>query len=187
MSSVGERLRNFWLSRGMRAHSGATEEELRKFESRHEVRLPPVMRGYFAAVDGMDDSWGWDEDGFCFWPLHRLVRASARYLDWFVKDQASLFVFADHLIACPSYAIHLCPRDRPDSLILAIFADNRHNETGIMADSFSEFVERYLAYDIPRIDLSAGLPSRGDVATPKASIHPLADSAHPLWDGDLDR
>jgi len=131
----------------MPKRSSVTEAELGEFESLHGVQLPQDMRGYFAVVDGMDNSWGWDEDAFCFWPLRMLERASERYLDWFVKDRASFFVFADHLIGFPCYAIPLGARSGPDSLVLAIYGDNRGYETGIMADSFPEFVDRYLSSD----------------------------------------
>lgn len=135
----------------------------------------------------MDDSWGWDEDSFCFWPLDRVERVSERYVDNFLMDQVCYFAFADHLISLPSYSIHLSAQGRKDSLVLAIYSDNRNYETAVVADSFSEFVERYLANDISRAFLGLGMPSRGDWVTHKVSGHPLTETAHPLRGRDINR
>jgi SMI1 / KNR4 family (SUKH-1) len=191
MSSVGERLKNLWLAQGMPPRSGATEKQLRRFESRYGVRLPPDMSDYFAVVDGMDDTWSWDEDHFSFCPLGRVKRASEKYADQFLKDQSSYFEFADYLLGSTGYAIHLTTRGGQDSLVLGIqvlgiTSCNRQYEVGIMADSFSEFAERYLADDDSRINLGTGLPTRGASAKHKVLMHPIVDPAHPLWDRDID-
>jgi hypothetical protein len=190
MSSIGERLNSFWLAQGMPPRSRATEKQLQRFELRYGVPLPPDLRDYFALVDGMDDTWAWDEDHFSFWTLARVESASESYADQFLKDQSSYFVFADYLISSTVYAIHLTPQGGKGNLVMGIRVGGtfckRKYEVGIMADSFSEFAERYLADDMSRQKLGVGLPTRGAFVEYKVFTHLIADQAHPLWDRDLD-
>jgi hypothetical protein len=184
MTSVGERLKHFWLAQGMQARSGAAEPELQNFESRYGVQLPPDLREYFAVVDGGDGTFSFD-DKFLFWPLAEVERASDWYRDQFLGDQSSYFVFADYLLQSRCYAIQLTPQGGQKSLVIGISSFDRNYEVDIMADSFSEFAERYLADDMSRLELGLGLP-RGALEKYKVFSHPIADQAHPLWDRDLD-
>ena len=150
------------------------------------------MRAYFHLVDGMDDSWAWDEDHFSFYPLGRVKRTSEKYANQFMKDQSSYFVFADYLLSSTAYAIQLTQQGAQDSLVLGINVSgitscNLEYEVGVMAGSFSEFAERYMADDMSRIELGIGLPTRGAIVKNKVLIHPVADPACPLWDRDLDQ
>jgi hypothetical protein len=85
------------------------------------------------------------------------------------------------------YAIQFTPQGKQEAVVSAIYAENPKYDTGIVADSFSEFVERYLADDISLMDLSVEFPSRGELAIPKASILPVANRAHPLWGRVMDQ
>jgi len=186
VSSVGEGLREYWLARGLTIRPGSSEEQLLAFESRYGVRLPPDMRDYFAVVDGLDEGQ-YDDDFFSFWPLGIVERATTRYLDCFLEDQASYFIFADHSIALPDYAILLTPDGKLDTSVLAVCSDLRQYNTSPVADSFTEFVERYLAGHFARLELSAGIPSRRDSVIAKAPIQARVDTTHPLWDREIDR
>ena len=158
---------------------------MQNFESRYGVQLPPDLREYFAVVDGEDGTFSFD-DKFLFWPLAEVERASDWYRDQFMKDQASFFVFADFLLLSRTYAIQLIPQGGQKSLVIGISSFDRKYEVKIMADSFSEFAERYLADDMSRLDLGSGLPMPGAFEKCKVFTHLIADQAHPLWDRYLD-
>jgi SMI1 / KNR4 family (SUKH-1) len=192
MSSLGESLKLYWSARGLRFGPGVPEELPREFEARHGVRLPADMRGYFVVVNGMDawggtNLFGWDDDLFRFWPLSEVERASDHYHpDRFLEDQGSFFLFADHSISLPSYAIRLTPEGEGGNAVIAIYRGGGRYETTVVADSFSGFVKRYLADESSRMDLGLGIPL-GPAPRPTEGASGVPDGrSHPLWDAELD-
>jgi hypothetical protein len=158
MSLIGARLEAHWRAQGIEPPPGVGEARLREFESLFSISLPPDMRGYFLRVNGMGSSSGLDHDLFNFWPLDEVVPACDHYPDQFIEDQASYFVFADHSIALPDYAIRLTASEASLHPVVAIYSDQRKYSTSMVARSFSEFVERYLSDEMSRDDLSMGMP-----------------------------
>lgn len=193
MSSLGEALKLYWSARGLRFCPGVPEGLLREFEARHGVWLPADLRGYFAVVNGMDawgdaNPFGWDDHLFRFWPLSEVERASDNYHpDRFLEDQGSFFLFADHSIGLPSYAIRLTPEDKGGNAVLAISRAGGTYDTTVVAGSFGGFVKRYLADEHSRMDLGAGLPLGPDLRTTERVTRTSPHGpSHPLWDADFD-
>ena len=114
MSTIGERLRAHWFAQGLEPPPGVTEDRLRGFETRFGVSLPADLREYFLHVDGTGVPFKWDDDLFNFRPLGEfesigdleiVVEHPSRQI---ILDDPSLhFVFADHSIWLPAYAIRL--------------------------------------------------------------------------------
>jgi hypothetical protein len=120
MSPIGERLMAHWLAQGIEPPPGVPEEWLWDFEDRFSVTLPADMRSYFLHVDGMGSRYESDHNFFSFWPLGEVLRAGEYYEDRFVEEQSSYFLFADHSICLPAYAIRLTPSGTGPHRIVAI-------------------------------------------------------------------
>jgi cell wall assembly regulator SMI1 len=191
MSSLGERLRSYWRAQGAKLPGGVPAGRVEQFESRHGVRLPDDLREYFLSIDGMgpedvNPPFFWDEDLFRFFPLHEVERATNRFHpDRFLAQQSSYFAFADRSISLPTFVIRLTPEATGHYVILAIFSDRREYRVSLVADSFGEFVERYLASRESRFGLISGEPSKSSSGWP-AVLTSRADLSHPLWDRTLD-
>ena len=185
MGVLGEGLKAHWSAQGRRFRPGAPEESLAAFEVRYGVRLPPDLRDYFSTVDGMDafgesNPFGLDKDLFRFWPLNEVERATESYSpDHFLKDQASFFLFADHSIALPSFAIRLAAEAEGDNYVLAIYSDGGNYEATKVADSFTNFVGKYLADETSRSDLSIGWPNSTEESASRWQAAHLAPKFRP--------
>jgi hypothetical protein len=110
------------------------------------------------AVFTSDNRLNWDADLFRFWPLQEVwaIRDDRAYDDLNVVDRNSYFIFADHSILLPAYAIRLDTNRRGDHPVIAFSWDGykkRHDVSNV-AHSFSEFVEKYLKDQNSRIDLA---------------------------------
>ncbi len=173
--SIGERLRAYWLAQKLVVPGGVSEARLREFEARHGLRLPPDLRDSFSAVDGLGRGH-FDDDFISFWTLDELENVG----DYFgsraqsLNDPHAYFRFADHSIVLPSFAIRLTPHEKGENVVIAIRADWGSFDFAVVADSFGDFADRYLANDSSRLDLIA------------SSIRPGDDLRHPLWDRNLD-
>lgn len=162
MSQLGERLQAYWNAQDIPKAPGVGEDRLREFEIRFGVTLPPDLRDYFLKVDGMGTYEGFDDDLFVFWPFDRVCRVSDDYADEFMEEQESYFLFADHSIYLPAFAIRLAPLAALPNTVVAIIGDRREYHTSIVARSFTEFVERYLGNETSRYDLSIGFDRNSD-------------------------
>jgi hypothetical protein len=158
MSTIGKRLRELWAAQGMKLPSGVAENQLRDFESRFSVRLPLDFRLYFLDTNGIGSRDQYDSDLFCFWPLEEVVRCDDEFPDRFIEDQPAYFVFADHSICLHAYAIRLTSSGTEPNPVIALVSDQRKYSTTIVARSFSEFAERYLADETSRVELGIGCP-----------------------------
>jgi cell wall assembly regulator SMI1 len=158
MSAIGERLQAHWLAQAVTPPAGVTEDRLREFEKRFDVTLPSDMREYFLHVDGMGEPFQWDDDLFNFRPLSQVE--SIRDLEIALEDRSWYFVFADHSIWLPAYAIRLAPSRTDSHPVIAIEFDpcQKEYEASVVALSFSEFVERYLSDWDSRNRLSLSMP-----------------------------
>jgi hypothetical protein len=98
----------------------------------------------------------YDSGFFCFWPLEEVVRCNDYFPDRFIADQSAYFVFADQSICLPAYAIRLTSSGTEPNLVIAMLSDQRQYSTTIVARSFNEFAERYLADETSRGYLGIG-------------------------------
>lgn len=150
-NSVGEKLRTHWLSLGLSLPRGSTEVEIRNFESRYSVRLPPDFMDYFLHVNGMASHWpnAQDPEGYSFWPLERIKTVPEEATnhqygnEWSsFPDAEWLFLFADYLDWSWAYAIQLSADSLNGNPLFIIAKQATPIE---VAGSFTEFVELYLA------------------------------------------
>ena len=147
MKSIWRRLIESWRSQNLPIREACEEADIKTFETRYKITLPPDMREYFLNVNGMTPySPGYqDEEGFSFWPLERMRaiaednEASDRsYLRLPEKD--SFFLFCDHMDWSWAYALKTLPGS---SVAEGIYLVCCRNPVKI-ADSFSDFVGLYL-------------------------------------------
>lgn len=150
-SELIDRLRNHWLAQKVRIRSGVPLDQIDSFERHYQVRLPPDLRRYFAALDGMEPGET-DPEMFSFLPLHS-VKPIPEEIAHFtgIPDYTAImetlphshrwFVFVDYLISSAVYAIRLsAPKDGTPVLWVGSGRDHRG-----VASSFAGFVEVYLA------------------------------------------
>jgi len=117
-----------------------TEADIQAFEEQNGVRFPADFREYFQRLNGID----MDPGLFRFWPLSRLIPLKSSSTVALETDRH--FVFADYMVGTWYYAIYL--GEDPflqNRVILPDFPSQP-----VVAHSFSEFVELYLA-DSPRL------------------------------------
>jgi len=141
------RLVAHWSSHGIDLPSGATEEEIRQFESRHNVVLPADMRFYFQAVNGMGKRGVMDEDMFSFWRIQDVISVADELPDR-TRDYPNTrcyFMFADHSISLPTYAIRLSSNATENTPVASVLSDFGAFGIGDLFASFTEFVTNYLA------------------------------------------
>ncbi len=139
MFPIGEALKRFWLRQGIKLCRGATGDELAAFEAKHNIRLPEDLRDYFAVVNGFD-GWQTDDNVITFLSLDEMKTLS-EYWSPDVADADSYFVFADYSISAHVYAIRLLNTTGRGNHVVVVY----DGEPVEVANSFSEFVEGYLA------------------------------------------
>lgn len=141
-----ERLIARWTSHEIKCPPGVAPEVIASFESAHSVWLPPDLRTYFLAVNGMGEREVWDRDFFCFWPLEDVVTVR-KYLPDRTEhfpDAKSYFMFADHSVGLPTFAIRLSSDSSEATPVATIFSDRGAFEIKNLFESFTGFVDKYL-------------------------------------------
>jgi hypothetical protein len=141
MVAIDEALKKFWRRQGIKLCSGATEDELIAFETKHHVRLPEDLRKYFAATNGFDGSEHLmtDDEGITFLGLDEMKPLS-EYWSADVAVGRGYFVFADYSLSAHVYAIRLVNGSGSGNPVVAVY-DRKLVE---VASSFLEFAESYL-------------------------------------------
>jgi SMI1 / KNR4 family (SUKH-1) len=139
---LAEQVLRFWSSVGLTIRPGVSEAALAEFEARYGVVLPPDMRAYFKAVDGMNGEMD-DQRMVTFWPLEQVKRVTDE-LPGEPRKHESYFLFADFLIWSHGYAIRLSADSEAANPVVIVPADGT---TRRVAESFSDFITRYLADD----------------------------------------
>jgi hypothetical protein len=150
MPTLAERLRDRWLSRGIQVRRGVLPEEIRAFESRNGVALPPDMRDFFLTVDGMEPGHS-DEDLLEFLHLGDIMGVSEELAGYRgVPDYGNIvntlpnadqyFVIADYMCTFYVFAIRLS-WDRSDEAPVVLIFGESHTR---IAGSFTEIGEKYL-------------------------------------------
>jgi hypothetical protein len=161
MATPASKLINHWRSHNLAIAAGNSEQNVRHFEFRNGVILPPDLREYFLSVDGMVQAGGQDCDpaGFSFWSLARVRNVVKECAEQSVdipdvQDQDKYFVFADYLQWSWAYAIHLGDRLSVPNPIIHVGAPAMQ----VVAGSFAEFVELYLQ-DSEKLYVSGSYPA----------------------------
>ena len=150
-ATIAKRLRHFIESHGSECGTGVTETRIRKFECEADVEIPEDLRKYFTELNGTAGDYTYGV--VRFWSIDEIRTVSeeisaatspgmaviqAMYSDP-VDDGERFFVFADCLYESQLYAIYLSTSDKPNRVILL-----NGEKPIVVAESFSEFVERYL-------------------------------------------
>jgi hypothetical protein len=146
---LGERLKAHWLAQGLPVRPGVTHEAIASFEARHSVLLPGDLREYLEVANGTGRYTDMDDNLFCFWSIEEFTPLSEEYPDaTCFEEPAAYFLFADHSINCPAYAIRLSKDRAAGTPILATYSDNREYSCHRVVDSFSVFVEVYFTHGV---------------------------------------
>lgn len=147
MIGVSEKLIVHWRASGITITAGNSELQIREFERQNQVKLPSDFREYFLTLNGMKPGLydGEDSEGFSFWELARVRTITEEYVRVGMENDypasESFFIFADYLQWSWAYAIRLSLNlSESGSVILA-----GYEHPVIVAASFSEFVDLYLA------------------------------------------
>ncbi len=151
MPMLSERLRERWISTGISVRPGIHPGEVRAFESRYGVSLPPDLWDYFTTVDGME-RWESDEDLLEFLHLGAVKSVPEELADFRgIPDYGNIvntlpnseryFIIADFMLASYVYTIRLAEDASQETPVVWICGD----QYARIADSFTEFGEKYLA------------------------------------------
>ena len=151
------RLVERWKSTGIACPPGVAPADIAAFEDRYHVDLPSDLREYFLTVNGMDPSDRCDDDLFSFFPLQEVATIAERLPDRCSKfaEASNYFMFADHSIALPTYAIRLSSNPDDPNPVASVYSDFGAIEVEVFFNSFTDFVNHYL--DDPR-GTAAALP-----------------------------
>jgi hypothetical protein len=143
-TSVGESLKRHWSSHDVEINAGVSKAQLDSFESKHGVVLPEDLRDYFLCVNGMPHDVV-DDGMIRFWMLEELQplpQGAPAFSDpSYIQHPESLFLFADYSIWAHAYAIRLGSVSSLQSHEVIIIG---YESPVTIAQSFSEFVDRYL-------------------------------------------
>lgn len=121
------------------------DAEVAALEVRYGVHLPPDFRDYLLnACSTADDGGLMDDQNSAWWGLDRLRSVSEEYEypltdDELVPERDTAIFFADHMSWAMAWAI--CCRAGPNYGRIFVCSDVDR----FVADSFSIFVEQYLA------------------------------------------
>jgi hypothetical protein len=120
------------------------EQELAEVERRYAVRLPNDFRAGLKRVGpGVEEIW--DDESNLWWPSGRLRNLPDEYAHGstnpvVARAAGEYIFFADHLIWCWAWAI-CCGEGKNRGKVAVIGTSS----DAFVADSFSDFVARYLA------------------------------------------
>lgn len=145
-----DRLLALWAKpgQGYRRHVAHGAAEVASLAAHYGVRLPDDFRDYLIhACSTLDDGGVMDEFGNAWWGLERIrslvEECGAPKADdaVAVTSAASALLFADTLIWCSAWGV--CCKEGPDFGRVFLVSDGER----FVADSFAEFVARYLEDD----------------------------------------
>ena len=140
MVAMSEKLKSFWRGQGIKLCPGASEEEIRHFETKYAVQLPEDFRQYLGSMNGFDGSEYWmaDDNLITFLSLDE-IKPLNEYWSPKVANARDFFVFADYSISAHVYAIRLRNAETDQNQVVVVY-----EELIEVARSFSEFIEQYL-------------------------------------------
>ena len=144
MESVQTRLAK-WLGTGSVGAAELERRELavRKVEQETGLSLPEDFRLYLLHASPIDQAW--DDEMVIWWPIERLKTIPDEYegpigLEGVAASAAEWLFFADYCLWCWAWAI--CCGEGEDRGRIALIGGSPDR---IVADSFTEFVDRHLS------------------------------------------
>lgn len=143
MDDLWARVRDRWKREGLSVREPADEAQLAECERRLGRALPSDLRGWFAAVGGME-AHVYDSEFLRFWTIEEVTFASDHGID----DGEPSLLFADFMIWSHAYGIRCAP---PHDVLLVGDSVPLH-----VCNGFRDFVARYLEQPISLF----GLPIR---------------------------
>ncbi|HEY0760772.1 MAG TPA: SMI1/KNR4 family protein [Pyrinomonadaceae bacterium] len=139
-----QRLKNHWISRGVKFNDGVSENALAAFEHKFGMALPADMREFFLTANGMPDEVT-DDEMIRFWMLEEVKPLPSGAPEFattaYVDHPESLFLFADYSLWAHAYAIRLVTPEVNRNEVFIIGGDYPI----LLFRSFSELVDTYLA------------------------------------------
>jgi len=141
--SIGQSLKNHWLSHNIEINAGVSKAALDSFEAKYSVKLPADLRDYFLWVNGMPAGVV-DEALIRFWALEEVKPLSEGAPDYsnpqYIKKPESVFLLADYSLWAHAYAIHLVSAPIESNKVFVIGGEYPIP----LFNSFSELVDSYL-------------------------------------------
>lgn len=137
-------LGTMWERREIRNPTGATEADIVAFEAKYDVKLAPIVRGYFSEINGTKvGELGMDDEYLIgFWHLEQVPPMKEECPQFVTAQEPNLFIFADYSIWAHGYAIRLGPTDAETAIFL--IGGTRPLR---IARTFEEFLQKYAAGD----------------------------------------
>jgi hypothetical protein len=135
------RLQEWWSSTGADISIATRpDEHIKALLDRYDLAVPDDFRRYLSESSPTEENW--DEEMGNWWPLERLKNIPDEYeyeVPSFIPERGRRFVFfLDHCIWCWAWAISCADDETQGKIVLIGGQDER-----FVADSFSEFVDRY--------------------------------------------
>ena len=127
------RVDRLWTEQGLAPMTPASRDALKGFEDEYRIRLPDDFSTYLLTLGGLPLG-EWDAHLIRVWSLGE-IRLAKREPGQF----ADYFVFADYSISAPEYGIRVSKVASGDIAIVTL------PQPILIADSFSEFLVRYLS------------------------------------------
>lgn len=121
-----------WARQGIKINPGISEETINEIEKELNVNLEENFCKYLKRVNGFVDFES-DKAWFSFWSITRMKEENSDR-----SHPENVFWFSDHAINLCSFGFHTT-----DKKIYTHF--EKSNEILLIANSFSEFVDLYLA------------------------------------------
>jgi hypothetical protein len=126
-------------------------------ESRYGIRIPDDFRRYLLHVAPSAEAT--DEEVTAWWGLGRIRSVPEEYQheisnSAIATEAGAYLIFADYLVWCWAWAV--CCSEGPNRGRVALIGGD---PDGFVADSFSEFVERYLR---DPAGMANTMPARGE-------------------------
>lgn len=148
--NIGKRLKAFVESHGSNCGAGVTQTRISVFERENGIQIPEDLKRYFAEVNGTEGDyaygivrfWSIDECRSLKQVISETPAGAAVIQAAYsapIQEDDQYFVFADYLHESQLYAIRLSPSDQQNPVILL-----DGGEPVVVAESLSDFVERYL-------------------------------------------
>jgi hypothetical protein len=145
------KLKAYWQSVGVSIRPGVSEEALREFEAAHQVALPEEFQSYLRVVDGMEDG-DTDTQPSEWFALQRINSIPEDLVQFAgIPDYRAIvdtlekpdewYVFIQYLIFSHVYAVRFTPSQSLTTPVIWICGSSHRP----IADSFTEFLEAYLA------------------------------------------
>lgn len=134
-------LQNWWATtKADVAAGGSSAPQIEALARRYQLHIPDDFREYLAECCPLEENW--DDEMGNWWPLARIKNIPDEYdhgLPGFISHSDDKFVFfLDHCIWCWAWAIS-CAEDETRGKVALI----GHPNERYVADSFTEFVDRY--------------------------------------------